>query len=50
MSAVEPSTGAAAASSHEDYTLFNPNEGRKDKEGRIFMVRTFLQSIFSVGA
>ena len=37
MSAVEPTSSPAAG--HEDYVLFNPDEGRKDKEGRIFMVR-----------
>lgn len=35
MSAVEPTSSPAAG--HEDYVLFNPDEGRKDKEGRIFM-------------
>ena len=37
MSAVEPTSSPAAG--HEDYVLFNPDEGRKDKEGKIFMVR-----------
>jgi len=35
-------TSEKTSSPEEEYTLFNPNEGKKDKEGRIFMVRTCL--------
>jgi hypothetical protein len=32
-------TVAASSAAQEDYVLFNPQEGKKDKEGRMFMVR-----------